>query len=283
MSVITRVEQVERDERLDPVVERIQGWVRSLPDGRLRDLAHGLPLGHPLHPLLVQVPIGAWISAAILDATPGGERYARLLIGAGLAAAAPAALAGWADWAELHEQQMRVGLVHAAANITAVGCYTASLVVRATGRTGWGRALAAAGLASTGAAGWLGAHVAYRQAAGANHTEEVPHLVEPGWHRVAELAELPDGEPVRRMVGEVPVVIVRDATAAYVLADHCAHLSGSLSDGATDGTTITCPWHGSTFRLDDGRPEHGPATAPQPAFATRVRDGVLEVCLPGAG
>lgn len=283
MSAITIAERLERDERLDPLAARLQGWIRRIPPGRLRNLAHGVPLGHPLHPLLVQLPIGAWVSAAILDAVPRGERHARLLIGVGLAGAGPAAIAGWLDWAEQHEQQMRTGLVHVATNLTAIGCYTASLAARAAGRTGWGRALALAGLAGVGAAGWLGAHIAYRQAAGANHAEAVPHLIEPGWHPIATLEELPDGAPVRRMIGEVPVVIVRTADGFRALGDRCAHLDGPLSDGETDGTRITCPWHGSTFRLDDGEPESGPATAPQPAFATRVREGVLEICLPGAG
>jgi nitrite reductase/ring-hydroxylating ferredoxin subunit len=227
--------------------------------------------------------MGAWISTAVLDVTPGGERSARLLIGVGLAGAAPAALAGWLDWAEQHEQQMRVGLVHVAANVTAIGCYSASLVARMRGRTGWGRSLAFAGLAGVGAAGWLGGHIAYRQAAGANHAEDVPHLVEPGWHAIGSLADLPDGEPVRLLVGEVPVLVVRDGEGVRALADRCAHLSGPLSEGAFDGECVTCPWHGSVFRLSDGAPVHGPATARQPVFETRVRDGVLEISLSGAG
>jgi nitrite reductase/ring-hydroxylating ferredoxin subunit len=60
-------------------------------------------------------------------------------------------------------------------------------------------------------------------------------------------------------------------------------MSGPLSDGEIAGGCVTCPWHGSVFRLADGGVVHGPATAPQPAFATRVREGVVEVCLPGAG
>ena len=283
MSVITATEHVENEERLDPVVERLRDLVRRVPPGRVRDLAHGVQLGHPLHPLLVQLPIGAWVSASILDLTPDGERAGRLLIGVGLAGAVPAALAGWLDWAEQHEQQMRVGLVHVAANVTAIGCYTASLATRATGRTGWGRALALAGLAAVGAGGWLGAHIAYRQAAGANHTEDVPHLVEPGWHPIGEIDDIPEGRPVRLQLGEVPVLVIRDAEHIRALADRCAHLSGPLSDGEVHEGTVTCPWHASTFRLSDGTPVRGPATAPQPVFQTRVRDGVLELRLPGAG
>ncbi len=87
----------------------------------LRDLLHGRQLGHPLHPALVQVPTGAWLSAAVLDLLPGTERAARTLVGVGVLAAAPATLSGWVDWAEQHERQPRTGVVHAASNVLAVG------------------------------------------------------------------------------------------------------------------------------------------------------------------
>jgi hypothetical protein len=47
--------------------------------------------------------------------------------------------------------------------------------------------------------------------------------------------------------------------------------------------TRCCPWHGSTFRVSDGTVARGPATAPQPVFRTRIADGNLQACLPGAG
>ncbi|MEU3930861.1 hypothetical protein AB0E85_02180 [Streptomyces sp. NPDC029044] len=50
-----------------------------------------------MHPLLVQVPIGSRLSAAVLDLRPGRSRESGLLIGVGLGAAAPAAVAGWVD------------------------------------------------------------------------------------------------------------------------------------------------------------------------------------------
>jgi nitrite reductase/ring-hydroxylating ferredoxin subunit len=76
---------------------------------------------------------------------------------------------------------------------------------------------------------------------------------------------------------------VADGERFQVLADRCSHLSGPLSDGELDDGCITCPWHGSVFRLSDGSVARGPATAPQPVFETRTRDGILQVSLPGAG
>ncbi|MDT0306611.1 Rieske (2Fe-2S) protein [Streptomyces sp. DSM 44917] len=275
------LDRVESARWADPLLMRLRGLVRSLPEGT-RDALHGTRLGHPVHPVLVQVPIGTWTSAAVLDLLPGRRRGAGLLVGVGLAAAAPAALAGWADWAELHKPQMRVGLVHAAANTVAVGLYAASLAARLRGRRMKGRALAYAGLLTVSAGGALGGHLAYRQAAGVNHAEPVSVLAGPGWQPVGELADFPVGTPVSRMLGEVPVFVLRQADGTvHVLADRCSHQAGPLSGGEVADGCVRCPWHGSTFRLTDGHVVHGPSTAPQPVFETRVTAGLLEARLPG--
>jgi nitrite reductase/ring-hydroxylating ferredoxin subunit len=133
------------------------------------------------------------------------------------------------------------------------------------------------------ASGLLGGHISFRLAGGANHAEEVPHLVEPGWQYLMTSADLPQGKPVRRLLGEVPVVAVRTGAAVYVLADRCSHMSGPLSDSDLTDGCLTCPWHGSVFRVADGSVARGPATAPQPAFETREVGGAIQVCLPGAG
>lgn len=166
------LDRLEREPRADAVIDTVRKAVRALPLGDGRDLLHGRWLGHPVHPLMVQVPIGSWLSAAVLDLYPGRSREAGLLVGVGLASAAPAALAGWVDWAELHRQQQRVGLVHALANSTAVGLYAASLTSRVKGRHSTARVYGFLGLTAVALGGMLGGHLAYRQASGANHAEE---------------------------------------------------------------------------------------------------------------
>ena len=277
---------LERARALDRLVEPGQRAARLLRPGKVRDSLHGVWLGHPLHPVLAQVPVGTWLSASLLDAwpgeSPGTAAASRRLVLAGLAAAVPAALSGSADWSELHEQQMRVGVVHALANTAAVVLYAASAV--SPERVA--RGLRLAGLAAVGAGGLLGGHLAFRQSAGANQAEPVPHLTEPGWHDLmpaAELAGLPAGQPARRMLGDVPVVVIRDDQGVYVLAERCSHLSGPLSEGDYRDGCLTCPWHGSAFRVSDGTVARGPATAPQPRFRTRIANETLQACLPGAG
>ena len=274
------VDGLERAEKLDGLVGLGQRCARLLRPGRSRDILHGVWLGHPLHPLLAQAPIGLWLSATVLDAWPGGEQASRRLVLLGLAAAAPAALAGTVDWSEQHEQQMRVGTVHAMANGAAAGLYAASLVTRARPAS---RALRLAGLATAGLAGLLGGHISFRLAGGANQAEPVPHLVEPGWHDLMPAVELPDRSPVKRLVGEVPVVVIRDGRQVHVLAGRCSHLSGPLFEGTLADGCLTCPWHRSVFRVSDGTVMRGPATAPQPVFQARVAGDVIQVCLPDAG
>jgi nitrite reductase/ring-hydroxylating ferredoxin subunit len=277
MRLISRIEQ---DSRLDGAVSAGQRVARKVRPGKVRDALHGVWLGHPVHPILVQAAVGAWLSASFLDFAGGDEKAARRLTAAGLGAALPAALAGAADWSEQHEQQMRVGVIHAAGNVAALGLYAASLARH--GPLG-GRLLRLAGLTAVSASGLLGGHISFRLAGGANHAEEVPHLVEPGWQHLMLASDLPEGKPVRQLLGEVPVIAIRSGGTVHVLADRCSHMSGPLSDGDLDGGCLTCPWHGSMFRIADGSVARGPATAPQPAFEVREAGGAIQVCLPGAG
>ncbi|MFF1465704.1 Rieske 2Fe-2S domain-containing protein [Streptomyces sp. NPDC058330] len=278
--VLRAMDRLEHTTALDGAIDVVRDAVQSVPLGPWRDVLHGRWLGHPVHPLMVQVPVGAWFSAAVLDLLPGQRRAACALIGVGIGAAGPAAVAGWADWAELKPRQQRVGFVHAAANITAVALYTASFTARTRGRTGLGKALGLMGLSAMGIGGAIGGHLAYRQASGANHAEAVPDVVESGWHEIGPVADFPVGVAVRRNVGTVPVVVVRESgEQVHVLADTCSHMGGPLSEGEVSGGCVRCPWHGSVFRLSDGWNVQGPATAPQPAFETRITAGRAEVLL----
>jgi hypothetical protein len=135
------ISQFEQEARLDGVVSAGQRLARLIRPGKVQDALHGVWLGHPVHPLLVQVSAGAWVPARILDFA-GAGKASRQLAGAGLAAAVLAALAGAADWSEQHVLRM-------------------------------------AGLAAMSASGLLGGHISFRMAGGASHAEEVPYLVEP--------------------------------------------------------------------------------------------------------
>ncbi|AGZ38475.1 Rieske 2Fe-2S domain-containing protein [Actinoplanes friuliensis] len=277
--------QLEQADQLDAVSDRLQGIVqRVAKPKKLRDLLHGTWLGHPLHPVLVQAPVGAFMSAAVLDALPGQRRAATTLIAFGTAAAAPAIAAGWVDWSSLSRDQRRVGLVHASANAVALLLYGGSLAARFSGRHGLGKVLAYAGLSLAGGGAYLGGHLSYEQGAGMNQAAvELMQLPE-DWAEVGEVSSLPEGKPTVRTIGDVRVLLYRLGDEVSAMIEHCGHQGGPLGEGDVEGSgadaCVVCPWHGSTFRLVDGAVMHGPAAGDQPTLRTRVRDGVLSVATP---
>ncbi len=280
---------------LDPLAGAVaSAWKAVLPR-RVEDALHGVFLGHSLHGVLVQVPVGTWASAVVLDALAtaqqlrggdpelqrGLDTASGALVATGLAGAVPAVLAGWADYARSQPEQQRVALVHAAANIAGIGLFAVSLRRRWQGRVGAARVLALAGMSANGLGAALGGHLTYRWSLGANHTQSVPHVTPSGWYPAVPHADLVDGEPQQVHVGDTPVVLVRRGERVFALADSCSHLSGRLSEGevTTEGgrDCIVCPWHASVFALDGGEVVHGPATADQPVFDVRVLAGTVQV------
>ncbi len=279
------VDQIEQIDRLDPVSDRLRKAVDTVlkPQG-VRDFLHGVWLGHPLHPALMHAPIGAWISAAVLDLVPGQEKAATTLVGAGTASAVPTALAGWNDWASLDTEQRRTGLVHALCNVTAMALYGGSLAARLKGRHGRGRILGFLGLGVMGAGAYLGGHLAYKQGAAVNQAVADLMRVPEEWQDLGPRSEYPDGTPVVRRIGDVPVLVYRRGDTITVMMERCGHQTGPLGAGEQvdhDGDAcVVCPWHGSTFRLSDGGVVYGPAATNQPLLETRVVRDRLEVRKP---
>lgn len=275
------VRKLETFEGLDDAADVISKKLRdALGRQPLKDLLSGTWLGHSLHPLMTDIPIGTWISALLLDHLGGedAEGAADLLVGAGLAAAGPTALAGWSDWADStvgNEPVSRVGLVHAASNITAVGLYTASLLARRRGARRRGKLLGLAGAGAIGLGGYLGGHLSLVQGIGVDQTAFEGR---PGdWADAVAASELTEGRPHVATVDGADVLLVREGERIFALANTCTHRGGPLVDGELVDGCVECPWHGSRFRLADGSVEQGPATTPQPAYDVRERDGRVEV------
>jgi nitrite reductase/ring-hydroxylating ferredoxin subunit/uncharacterized membrane protein len=286
MQTLTRLlTRLEEARALDGVSDKIQTAVfAAIKPQRLRDLLHGTWLGHPLHPVAVQLPVGAFVSAAILDLLPGHRRSATTLIAVGTAGVAPAVLSGLVDWSQMTKDRRRVGLVHASANAVAVSLYAASLVTRLSGRTARGKALAYTGLSVAGVGAYLGGHIAYAQGGGMNQAAPEIAQIPEEWTAVGSLASLPEGKPAVRKVGDIPVLLYRVGGDVTAMIERCSHETGPLGEGDVIGTgmdaCVVCPWHGSTFRLADGAVVHGPAANKQPMLRVRVRQGAVEVAQP---
>jgi nitrite reductase/ring-hydroxylating ferredoxin subunit/uncharacterized membrane protein len=269
-------DRVEHASVLDGVGSAIAKVIdRALPDGGVRDVASGVPIGHPAHPLLVTVPIGSWTAATYLDLTRGDRKAARRLVALGVLAAVPAAVTGSNDWLTTKQAERRVGLVHAALNNAALMLYSASWLARRRGRHGRGVLLSLAGLTVTGASGWLGGHLSYALGIGVDHTafEDLPGE----WTDAGAETDVPASGASKVDVAGVPVLLAREGDTIVALADRCTHRGGPLHEGEIADGCVTCPWHGSQFALRDGTVQRGPGTRPQPTLRVRVEDGRVQV------
>ncbi|GAA2048182.1 DUF2231 domain-containing protein [Williamsia deligens] len=157
---------------LDGLAQTTTRLLAPVLGGGLGNVLRGSWLGHPLHPVLVTVPIGAWTAAPVFDLT-GRPAAAQTLVTIGLAAAVPAATAGLAEYTTLDTPQRRVALLHAATNSVAMTTLVGSMIARKKGFATRALALTVAGLGITGVSGALGGHLSYVQAAGVQR-EAVP-------------------------------------------------------------------------------------------------------------
>lgn len=163
-------EQLWIDRAAAPIQRAIQAFLRKAPT--VARVLHGTDvIGHPLHPALVTIPIGAWSCALALDVMGIlGRRDFRqgadAACAVGLAGALGASLAGLADWSTTRGTARRAGFVHGATNLTVAGLYGASLFSRAVGLRGLGIALSTTGFALVGFSGWLGGELIYRYGVG---------------------------------------------------------------------------------------------------------------------
>jgi nitrite reductase/ring-hydroxylating ferredoxin subunit/uncharacterized membrane protein len=275
------VEQIESAEALDSAGQAVGKAVRdSLSGNALEDVLSGTWLGHAVHPMLTDVVIGSFMSASVLDLlAPNGDGTAsERLIAVGIAAYLPTAATGINDWADSESADARVrrvGLVHAGCNAVGASLYAASWTARRRGARGTGAVLGFAGLTILMAGGYLGGHLSMSKGVGPAQT-----VFDPGptdWTPAADASQLPDGRPLRAVVDDTPVLLLRDGEQIFAIHDRCSHRGCSLSDGTLEGDQIECGCHGSRFDRRDGSLKRGPATAAQPAFQVRERDGRVEI------
>ena len=162
-ALVDIVHRIESAERLDAVAGAVEQASRPLEEPELNRLLSGAWMGHALHPVLTDLPIGAWTSATLLDLL-GGRRSraaAQGLVLFGLACTAPTVASGFVEWRRTTEPaDQRVGVVHAAVNGLAAACYAASVIPRARGRRFRAAGWSLAGGACLSAGGYLGGHLA---------------------------------------------------------------------------------------------------------------------------
>src|SRR3954454_7598704 len=199
MSLMGFLDRIADVPTFDKAIEPVRrGVLAALRPPALKDFLHGTWLGHPLHPVRVQVRVGSWLSAGVLDPAPPLRPAATAMIGTGVLASVPAALSGAADWSEQEPGVRRLGALHALLNTTALGLYAASLVARGKGRGGLGRALSYSGLGLATASASIGGHMSYAQSAGVSHAATAARALGSDWIDLGPLDDLPEGRPALR-------------------------------------------------------------------------------------
>lgn len=156
--------RIEHAPALDGLVGALRPYADVLVATPLRcDIFRGRWLGHSLHRVLTDLPIGFWTSANLLDLVgpAGSGAAAQRMVALGVLSAVPTAVAGAADWTAFDApEDRRTGMVHAVGNSVALAAFTASWCARRQGRDGLGRTLGYLGAAVATGAAYLGGHLA---------------------------------------------------------------------------------------------------------------------------
>lgn len=245
------------------------------------DVLHGTWLGHPLHPVLTDITVGAWSLAGLFDwiALFGGgkeaERAADTLTVIGTVSALPTAVSGVADYSTIPKPAMSAGTLHGLANTVGLLLYVLSLRARRNGDRRRGIVLSSIASVVLVVSAWLGGELVYRHKVGVNHGDSPSEPKD--WTVVLDEGKLGEDEPHRADVAGTPVLLYRYHGTVYAISAVCSHAGGPLEEGQFDGTCVQCPWHDSVFDMDSGAIVHGPATYAQAKYAARIRDGKIEV------
>lgn len=285
------IDLIEKQEWLEEAAHIIQPAITKTfkaggESGKcIKNFLHGTWLGHPLHPALTDVPIGAWTAAAVLDGLElcGVKKYspgADVAIGVGLVGAVGAAVTGLTDWTGTDTESRKVGLMHGLLNLGATALYATSYYMRKQkGCRKTAISLSILGYGVATAAAYLGGHLVFGKQIGVDHTATAAEYPKDFVAVMAEV-DLHDNSMKCLHAGEIPVLLAKQNGQIYALANTCSHLGGPLNEGELlDDCAVKCPWHGSVFSLKDGSVISGPATESEPKFDVRVNDGQIEIKL----
>ena len=247
----------------------------------VRDLLNGRWLGHPLHAVLTDAPIGILFLVIVFDVLgdPGAAAWA---LGIGILAMLAAALAGSADYADTDGRARERATLHSTLMVLSLVLYVISLFLRLGGdgvlepvpaTAGW---LSVASFLILSAGAYVGGDVVYLlgnmvnrhafRGAGAKWIALEPAEVDGD-------GKIPEGKPVKAKLGINQLVLVRQGEKILALHDTCAHAGGPLNEGVLVDGVIECPWHASRYRLDNGHVVRGPSVYDQPAYEVRAREG----------
>ena len=265
---------------LGDLTHRFLHWLfHKMP--AVRDLLNGRWLGHPLHAVLTDAPIGILFLVIVFDVV-GQPEAAFWALAVGILAMLAAALAGSADYADTDGKARERATLHSTLMVLALILYAVSLMLRfgpvapfdpVPATAAW---LSVASFLILSAGAYVGGDVVYLlgnmvnrhafRGAGAKWIALEP----------AELdgdGKIPEGRPIKAKLGINQLVLVRQGDNVLALHDTCAHAGGPLNEGKLVDGVIECPWHFSRYRLENGHVVGGPSVYDQPAYEVRPKDG----------
>jgi nitrite reductase/ring-hydroxylating ferredoxin subunit/uncharacterized membrane protein len=284
-------EIVDRQQWIDSISDALQPVINNLfsnsgEAGRVaKDFLNGVWLGHPLHPVITDVPIGAWTMSEVFDLlsmAAGGDKAldsaADITLSAGALAAVAAAVTGIVDWSDVGGSHRRMGMAHALLNTVGLVLNVSSIGLRVSGSKpgrNMARVLSAAGYTSSALAAYVAGELVFNLGQGVNRNAWVDGPEK--FTDITAVDDLPEGRMTHFDVDGEAVVVVSDEDGVHAFGGICSHYGCGLWEGELDDHTVTCQCHGSQFDIRDGSVLHGPATAPVPAYEVRTQDGRLQV------
>ena len=248
----------------------------------LKSLLNGSWLGHPLHPVITDVAIGGAVFAALFDVawlafpvTRGwAPRAAEVALIAGVVGMLGAIITGLADWSDTFGKERTTGFVHGTLNTLALLVYIVSMVLRlqlSDGKSVTAAILGFVGVGLITVAAYFGGDMAFKFGTNVNHTAWEHGSDD--FETIMPIANVPENQLVRVMVGGVPVLLIRQGEKLAAISATCTHAGGPLDEGTLAGDVVRCPWHGSRFHVNTGKIVDGPATVAAPRYDVQVRDG----------
>ncbi len=259
-----------------PVGEKVQAWLARLFERTrpLKDVLNGVWLGHPVHPVVTDVPVGALTAAALLDLA-GQETAADIAVAAGVAGMAASAATGAADAVDTYGRTQVTATVHATIMVGTLGLYVTSLGLRLARPRSRPLAvgLSLLGYARLSAGAYLRGDLVYRLG---NMVDRHAWRAPGAKWKALDVTEIPEGRLVGATMGKERLVLYREGDRIQALHAVCAHEGGPLDEGTFVDGCVECPWHGSRFRLADGSVARSPAVYDQPVYEVRATESGFE-------
>ena len=272
------------------IASATRGAFRALggPGRLLQDFLNGSWLGHPLHPVLTDVVVGAATVVVLLDVlrivfgVPGLELATTWTVGLTVLSALGTIVTGLTDFKDTApgSNSRNVAGLHGLINIGGTALFAVALVLRLLDHNNWAALTFVAGYGVVSVGAFIGGHVVFKYGEMVNHNAFARGKRAKEFTAVLPVAELAEATPTKAMLGATALVLVRRGDVVHALKESCSHAGGPLSQGTLVDGAIQCPWHQSVFRLRDGAVLHGPATSRQVMYQARIIDGQVEVLGP---